>query len=1248
MKVYRHIILICLITGLTRETLNAQVYNLNAGTNGQTINVCRGLFRDSGGGDIVDCILGTGGNYGTNENRTVTFCSNNGKPIRVSFLWWDLETGFDGITIYDGPNTSSPVLIAFTGFGENYQIPNFYTSSGTCLTFRFTSDNTVNWCGWEAIIGCEPDVCGTGNNPPANDACSNAPTICDFDGYCGNTSGWYTPDNPNIGTTGTPPGPFCGSIENNSWVSFIADNTSASFRITSNNCIFPIASGIQAQIFSAVNCSQFTSVSNCVSQDGGPGTFNITTTTALVPGQRYYIMLDGFAGNVCDYTIIPVTGVRLYNITGPPNNTICANQTTTLTVNGAPPGSTFQWSPEAAISGSTTGQSITANPGNANINYTVQVTSPSGCGNQTVNYTLKVSNLSANITGDTNICNGQSTSLTATSTPQPATLSFSNYLAAVNIPDGNPTGITSNINVSGIPGTAGNSLVSVCMDITHTFVGDLEVLLRCPDGTTINLTMRRGGAGDNYSGTCFVATGPSITTGAPPFAGSFTPEQALANLAACTADGTWSLIVRDRVTGDVGQLLGWTISFQNNVTYTWSPGTGLNTTTGPTVTANPTTTTTYTVTATDILGCSTQTQVPVNVLTTNGVRLTPTGTVCSGTTLNFEANPTGGNGAYSISWTAGTTPPVNGTGNTFSFTPTNSTGANIQVPVTLSVTSGGFTCTQTFNPTIQSEIIPTFNLIAPICQGDPAPSLPGTSTNGISGTWSPATVSNTASNIYTFIPNPGQCASQTTLNVTVNTSVTPTFNPIAPICQGDPAPTLPGTSTNGTTGIWSPATVNNTATSTYTFTPNAGQCATQTTLVVNVNNNTTPTFNPIAPICQGDPAPVLPGTSTNGITGTWSPATVSNTNSGTYTFTPSVGQCATQATLNVTVNPATIPTFNAIPPFCEGGTPPVLPSTSTNGITGTWSPATVSNTASNTYTFTPNPGQCASQTTLNVTVNTSVTPIFNSIAPICQGNPAPTLPGTSTNGITGTWSPVTVSNTNSASYTFTPSGGQCASQATLDVTVNLPVTPTFNPVTAICQGTTPPTLPAISTNGITGTWSPSTVNNTATTTYSFTPNPGQCATQTTLVVNVNNNTTPSFNPIAPICQGDPAPTLPGTSTNGITGTWSPATVSNTNSATYTFTPNPGQCALSSTLNTIVTPEITPVFNPLPPFCQGDSAPLLATISNNGITGIWTPATINNNASAIYTFTPNPGQCATATTLNSTVTPKPVTTVIYHD
>ncbi|MBA4276260.1 MAG: hypothetical protein C0430_05795 [Flavobacterium sp.] len=335
---------------------------------------------------------------------------------------------------------------------------------------------------------------------------------------------------------------------------------------------------------------------------------------------------------------------------------------------------------------------------------------------------------------------------------------------------------------------------------------------------------------------------------------------------------------------------------------------------------------------------------------------------------------------------------------------------------------------------VNQNVTPTFTAIDPICSGSASPVLPTTSNNSIIGTWNPATVSNTASATYTFTPTAGQCALPTTLDVTINPKIIPLFDPTADVCYGAAAPSLPTTSNNGITGIWNPATVSNTASGTYTFTPSTGICATTATLTINVNT-IIPSFNTVAPICANATAPVLATTSTNGITGSWNPTTVSYTASGTYTFTPDDGQCATTATLDVTVNPILTPSFTAIAPICSGATSPVLPLTSNNGITGTWNPATVSNTSSETYTFTPNVGECATETTLNVTVNPIVTPTFTAIAPICSGSTRPVLSTTSNNSITGTWNPATVSNTASGTYTFTPTAGQCSLATSLDIVV---------------------------------------------------------------------------------------------------------------------------------------------------------------------------------------------------------------------
>lgn len=74
--------------------------------------------------------------------------------------------------------------------------------------------------------------------------------------------------------------------------------------------------------------------------------------------------------------------------------------------------------------------------------------------------------------------------------------------------------------------------------------------------------------------------------------------------------------------------------------------------------------------------------------------------------------------------------------------------------------------------------------------------------------------------------------------------VIPIFDPIAPICQGAFLAPLPTTSIDGIEGTWSPE-LNNTTTTTYTFTPNNLQEATPVTLTIVVF----PLVNP-QPFCD--------------------------------------------------------------------------------------------------------------------------------------------------------------------------------------------------------------------------------------------------------------------------------------------------------------------------------------------------------------------------------------------------------------
>jgi hypothetical protein len=467
----------------------------------------------------------------------------------------------------------------------------------------------------------------------------------------------------------------------------------------------------------------------------------------------------------------------------------------------------------------------------------------------------------------------------------------------------------------------------------------------------------------------------------------------------------------------------------------------------------------------------------------------------------------------------------------------------------------------------------------------------------------------------------------------MESQIIPTFGFATPlnICSGSTY-VLPTTSLNGITGTWSPA-FNNTVSATYTFTPSAGQCAATTAVTVQIiGSPMASTFNQVPAICVGETLAPLPTQSMQGNNGTWSPA-LNNTATTTYTFTPNPEVCASPATMTITVNTGTTPSFTQVAPVCSG-TSFTLPTTSTNGISGTWAPA-INTSATTTYTFTPAAGQCASPTTMTVVVNAPTAPVFTQIAPICSGT-AFTLPTTSTNNISGSWAPA-INTASTTTYTFTTTAGQCASPTTMTVVVNAPTTPTFNPVSAICSGETLTALPTVSTNGITGTWSPA-LNNTTTTTYTFVPTGGQCATNTTLTIVVNQPTVPSFNQVQPICAGETLAALPTNSINGFVGTWSPA-LNNMSTTTYTFTPSAGQCAVSTTMTITVYAPTTPLFTQIAPICVGDQIVGLYNISNNNIFGSWSPIA-NNQTTTTYTFTPDIFECATTTTMTVVVNSAP--------
>ncbi len=181
------------------------------------------------------------------------------------------------------------------------------------------------------------------------------------------------------------------------------------------------------------------------------------------------------------------------------------------------------------------------------------------------------------------------------------------------------------------------------------------------------------------------------------------------------------------------------------------------------------------------------------------------------------------------------------------------------------------------------------------------------------------------------------------MDITIDPAIQSTFTQLGAYCVGDTPGALLGTSLEGITGTWLPATISTAlaGTSTYTFTFDAGQCALGTTMDVEIIAPTIPTFTQIAPVCINSAAPTLPGTSDNGITGTWSPAINKYSCSGNkylYIYSRCRFMCNNNDNGHHHRSSDTIDLHSAWFVLCWRH-PDVLLGTSIEGINGTWSPA---------------------------------------------------------------------------------------------------------------------------------------------------------------------------------------------------------------------------------------------------------------------------------------------------------------------
>jgi PKD repeat protein len=340
---------------------------------------------------------------------------------------------------------------------------------------------------------------------------------------------------------------------------------------------------------------------------------------------------------------------------------LCYGSSATLNATG---GVSYVWSPSQGLSN--TG---IANPVVTNTNttaYTVTVTTAGGCSSSDV-VIVNAKSLPIVDAGLTQtICQGNSVVMNPTTTGTTYTWSPA---FAFNFPNSsNPTAspaITTDYTLTVGDGTCtANDVVSVSVTPLPNANAGADISICTGATATLNAT---GGGTYLWS----PSTGLSNATIANPVTNVSVTTNYTVSVSnnGCTSTDIVTVNVTNNLTIDAG--VNQTICDGGNVlliasggsTYTWSPGTGLNSTTGYSVNANPTVTTTYTVNATSG-GCSATDEVTVFVNPTPTVSIISNGNTafCNGGSVDLISSSS----ATSYTWSNGATTPsitVNTSGN---------------------------------------------------------------------------------------------------------------------------------------------------------------------------------------------------------------------------------------------------------------------------------------------------------------------------------------------------------------------------------------------------------------------------------------------------------------------------------------------------------------------------------------------------------------------------------------------------------
>lgn len=492
-------------------------------------------------------------------------------------------------------------------------------------------------------------------------------------------------------------------------------------------------------------------------------------------------------------------------IIGLSGDTLCLGDILTIVGSSNNVNYTYAWVGDSLMG--TAGDTVMANPGLGNTMYFMTATDGFCTYTDSVEvFVNPVPAITATTTAPpTPICIGDTVWLYGSAFIGTPVVSVSGT-PAMPILDPPAVAQTSTLAVSGMNRISmlPTTLDQVCIDITHTWVSDMDISLISPQGTVYDLSSGNGGSGDNYTGTCFrMNAATNITAGTAPFTGNYIPEGAggFASFTGENPNGVWTISIIDNFSGDQGTLNSWSLTFLDTVSVTveWADTAVIANT--DTIAVTPNTTTTYYYTATNnFTGCSSTEMLTVNVNPPLSVAITGPAGVCPGTTVNLTSTVSGGNGAYTYLW--------DGTATSSSYTVTVNAPTTVILEVLDScATPAGY---DTLVITPFAPVSGTLTGPATVCAGA-STTLNANATlgdgnytynwsNGIGTAGASVTVNPTTNTTYSVTITDG-CGTSTvqSLAVTVNPLATAAFTWAQ---TGTNTITFTNTSTNGTTYSW--------------------------------------------------------------------------------------------------------------------------------------------------------------------------------------------------------------------------------------------------------------------------------------------------------------------------------------------------------------------------------------------------------------------------------------------------------------